>query len=92
VKYFRPTLAILELLLGSVLIAISIYGLWINRGCSADGSDCGVLGVVSAIYFSVNGLLFVVAGIGSYFWAKLPLLAFQVPLLIALVAFHLWLS
>ncbi len=90
-KRFRPTLAIVEIFIGSILIAVSIYALWVNRGCSSDGQDCAALGVISTIYFASNGLVFVTAGVGSYFLRRTSLLVFQIPLLATLIALHLWL-
>ena len=90
-KRFRSALSIVEILLGSILIVMAVYGVWINRHCSPDGHDCGALGAIVIFYFFVIGLMILAAGGASYYWRKLPLLALQMPLSVALIAFHLWL-
>jgi hypothetical protein len=91
VKSFRSALSIVEILLGLILIAVAVYGAWINRHCSLDGYDCGALGAIVVFYFFVIGLMTLAVGGASYYWRKPPLLAFQVPFSVVIVVFHLWL-
>lgn len=85
----QTAIAIAEIVIGLLLVAMGLSFLILNLQCPAESSDCAAWGILGAAMFLIPGVFIAVAGALYYRTKRFPFGVLQTALIGALIVYYL---